>query len=137
MAGNLRWNFIVGAASFIFTFILSFSDNVWQTTMLRSFYSFVILFILTFVFRFIINLVSAIGAAPAADPAEQSGEPLEDNKVGQHLDLSTPDEAAIPTTDATAREEDGFAPLAPPKLVTRKQPDTEQSVRALRQMSEE
>ncbi|EGL14670.1 MULTISPECIES: hypothetical protein [unclassified Paenibacillus] len=138
MAGTIRWNFIVGAVSFVLTFLLSLGSNVWLTTLLRSVYSFVILFAVTFGFRFIMGLLLSAKSPAVNETAAAAAEGPSPNKnLGQHLDLTTPDETAQKTADGVDREEAEFAPLLPTKLVTRKQPDTEQSVRALRQMSEE
>ncbi|SEF58623.1 hypothetical protein [Paenibacillus sp. UNC499MF] len=138
MAGTIRWNFIVGAVSFVLTFLLSLGSNVWLTTLLRSLYSFAILFIVTFGFRFIMGLLLSAGGSAINETAAAPVEGSAPNKnLGQHLDLTTPDETVQEAADGADREEAEFAPLLPTKLVTRKQPDTEQSVRALRQMSEE
>ncbi|MGE6227195.1 hypothetical protein [Paenibacillus chitinolyticus] len=138
MAGTIRWNFVVGAVSFVLTFLLSLSSNVWLTTLLRSVYSFVILFVVTFGFRFIMGLLLSANRTAVNETAAAAAEGPSPNKnLGQHLDLTTPDETAQKAADGVDREEAEFAPLLPTKLVTRKQPDTEQSVRALRQMSEE
>ncbi|MFS0839331.1 hypothetical protein [Paenibacillus sp. 1P03SA] len=139
MAGTIRWNFIVGAVSFVLTFLLSLGSNVWLTTLLRSLYSFAILFAVTFGFRFIIGLLLSAGGPPVNETAAAPAEgPAPNKNLGQHLDLTTPSDETVQEAAAGAdREEAEFAPLLPTKLVTRKQPDTEQSVRALRQMSEE
>ncbi|MEC0248801.1 hypothetical protein P4H65_23700 [Paenibacillus chitinolyticus] len=138
MAGTIRWNFIVGAVSFVLTFLLSLGSNVWLTTLLRSVYSFVILFAVTFGFRFIMALLLSANSPAVNETAAAAAEGPSPNKnLGQHLDLTTPDETAQKAAEGVDREEAEFAPLLPTKLVTRKQPDTEQAVRALRQMSEE
>lgn len=138
MAGTIRWNFVVGAVSFVLTFLLSLGSNVLLTTLLRSLYSFAILFAVTFGFRFIMGLLLSSGGPGANETAAAAAEsPAPNENLGRHLDLTTPDETAHQTADGADREEAEFSPLLPTKLVTRKQPDTEQSVRALRQMSEE
>ncbi|MBD0380333.1 hypothetical protein [Paenibacillus sedimenti] len=141
MIGTIRINVIVAALAGIFTFALSIGNNVFLTTCLRSFYSFLILFVLTFGFRWVLGFMMGLEHA--------NGNLLEDstnNAVGQNLDVITPDEDAathemlkanMNPHHADIAKESEFSPLNPPKLVTKNNLDPEQLAGALRRMSED
>lgn len=144
MMGSIRWNFIAGCVGFVSTFLSSITHNLLTTTLLRSLYSAIILFALVFVFRFILGIALAEGGRPD-QPASPDSAGSSETRKGQHFDFTTPDidQASLLADSATARtslertEEEGFKPLDPPKLATRKEPDAETMVKALRHLSED
>lgn len=131
---------MIGGLGAVATFLASFSNNILTTTLLRSLYSFVILFALVFVFRWILGIL-------LAEPSSETGQPStpEEPARGQTIDLTTPDEPIAKSGDSSPsgrqsteqEEDDGFAPLNPPKLATKDQVNSEELVKALRHLSEE
>ncbi|MGN7383505.1 MULTISPECIES: hypothetical protein [unclassified Paenibacillus] len=140
MIGTIRWNAIIGGLGAAATFISSFSNNILTTTLLRTLYSFVILFALVFVFRWVLGTVMG-GTNPERDSADSQPE---DSVRGQRIDFTTPDEPSglsgepVPSAqDDREQDETGFSPLNPPKLATRNKVDSEEMVKALRHLSED
>lgn len=144
MIGSLRWNFAVSIVAFALTFTFSLFDNVLLTTLIRSMYSFLILFVLMFVFRWILGLLLHYTEHQHLEAQE------EDSSKGTHIDLTTPlDEETVSDLAVTASEEnkeqspkapssdkEEFSPLTPPKLSKLNQPDAAQLADALRHLSE-
>jgi hypothetical protein len=142
MTGTIRWNVYGAAAAFVLTFLISVSHNIFATTMLRSLYSFLIVFALLFLFRFVLSLIVNGSSLEGEDVGEQSDDAA--LAAGRNVDLATPDDdslndmlranlTAVPDDDGT-----GFAPLKPPKLVSQSaELDPEELANALRRMSEE
>lgn len=142
MIGTMRINVIVASLAGLLTFGLSIGNNVFLTTCLRSFYSFVILFVVTFGFRWVLGLM--IGAEQAAGRTGQ--EASADSSIGQTLDLTTPVEdeetrelmkVNMGTSSTSSSADMQFSPLNPPKLATKNNLDPEQLAGALRRMSED
>ncbi|MDB5052064.1 MAG: hypothetical protein JWM44_114 [Bacilli bacterium] len=129
MIGTIRWNIVIGGFSFIFTFMLSFANNVFSTALVRSFLSGLILFFIIFLFRWIMGTI----IFPSS---------IIENDMGKKIDFVTPDESIeihqlMRTDSETAADEPSFAPLNPPKLVSKHNMDPEEMVKALRHMSED
>lgn len=138
MIGSIRWNFIVGAVSFLITFALSISNNIWLTTIIRSFYSFVILFLVVFLCRWILGSFAGLNQHTPSQNIEASKETR-----GIAVDAITPDQDeelhqmlkhSLDPNDSFASD---FSPLNPPKLSTKVNSNPEELVQALRQMSED
>ncbi len=73
MAGTLRWNLMLGLFTFIIIFILSFSNNIWLTTILHSLYGFAAVFLMTFAFRSILGSLGGLSdMRDAASPQEEA-----------------------------------------------------------------
>ncbi|WP_284639084.1 hypothetical protein [Paenibacillus silviterrae] len=139
MIGSIRINFIVGAVAFFLTFLLSMTSNVWTTTLLRSVYSFIIVFLIVFLCRYVLGTVAGMGHLPAG--AEE--QPDEQHK-GKAFDAVTPpDEDEVlhqmlrDQASPKDQEESVFTPLNPPKLSTKTNMEPEELAQALRRMSEE
>ncbi|TVY10634.1 hypothetical protein [Paenibacillus cremeus] len=139
MIGTIRWNLIVGAFAFLLTFLLSISNNIWQTTLLRSLYSFIALFILVFFCRWLLGTFAGLNQMQGSsmDTEDEIGK-------GTAVDASTPDQddelhqmlrASLDPNSSPQPFE--FSPLNPPKLSTKKHSDPEELAQALRRMSEE
>ncbi|MFD2613028.1 hypothetical protein [Paenibacillus gansuensis] len=144
MRGSLRWNFIGAGTGMVLTFVLSLGSNLLQTTLIRSLYSFVILFVLIFMFRLILGILMGInGAAGAEETQGRHG-------VGGTLDYVTPDDSeelngllkngAPPESHQEPEDEEAdlsFAPLEPPQLVNKNKLQPEELAKAIRHLNEE
>ncbi|NOU93408.1 hypothetical protein GC093_09280 [Paenibacillus sp. LMG 31456] len=138
MLGTIRWNFIVGGISFVLTFLISIFNNIWLTTLLRSFYSFIILFAVVFLFRWVLGTIAGFNQLAVTEALHQ--EPADDHK-GTTLDMSTPDEDAalhdMLKGSNSSGGGTGFAPLNPPKLSSKQNMDAGELAQAVRHMTEE
>ncbi|MBP1155983.1 MULTISPECIES: hypothetical protein [unclassified Paenibacillus] len=136
MIGSIRWNFIVGALAFIVTFVLSITNNIWLTTIIRSFYSFAILFVIMFFCRYLLGTFAGFNRLSALDQEEGT------EGKGTAVDAVTPDQdEELRELLKTGRDSKGapaadFAPLNPPKLRVKDQ-SPEEMAQAVRQMSDE
>ncbi|MCZ8520030.1 MULTISPECIES: hypothetical protein [Paenibacillus] len=144
MIGSLRWNLYAGLAAFLITFVLSIPNNIWLTTIVRSCYSFIVLFLLVFGCRWLLGTIAGLNGLPAPQPSVMpAAPPAEEEGKGSAYDAMTPDQDAElhqmlkGSMSGTAPPEPGFAPLTPPKLSTKVQPTPEELAQAVRQMSEE
>jgi hypothetical protein len=129
MIGTIRWNIGLGGFGFILTFMFSFSNNVFSTAFVRSFLSGLVLFFIVFLFRWIMGTIIF-----PSSPTETI--------VGKKFDFVTPDESIeihqlMRTDSETVADEPSFAPLNPPKLVSKHNMDPEEMVKAIRHMSED
>ncbi|MCP3772823.1 hypothetical protein NLX71_05740 [Paenibacillus sp. MZ04-78.2] len=138
MIGSIRWNFIVGAAAFVITFALSITDNIWLTTLIRSFYSFVLMFVIVFLFRWLLGTVAGFAGASIPEHSEE-----EDELKGTAINVVTPDQDAElhqmlkPSPGPKDAADTDFSPLNPPKLSTKIQGSPDELAQAVRRMSEE
>lgn len=140
MIGTIRINVIVASLACLFTFALSISNNLFLSSLIKSGYSFLILFVVTFGFRWVLGLL--IGSVPSLENASPAND---SSSVGNNLDLITsPDEdeetrelmkSNLANNNASLSND--FSPLKPPKLVTKNNLDAEQLAGALRRMSED
>ncbi|MCZ8512346.1 hypothetical protein O9H85_07860 [Paenibacillus filicis] len=140
MIGSIRINIVVGAAAFVITFILSISHNIWVTTLLRSFYSFLLSFVIVFGCRWVLGSVAGLKPFPA-DPGNSAAD---ESHKGNSFDATTPDEEAdlhqMLKPGAATGENVGlaeFAPLNPPKLSTKLAAGPDELTQAVRRMTEE
>lgn len=128
MIGSIRWNLGLGIFGFIFTFILSNTNNIFVTALKHGLYSGFILFLIAFIFRWFMGILFI--------PI-----PLETH-VGNTFDLTIPDESdeihqMMRAEDQKENEESDFKPLNPPKLVSKRVSDPAEMVKAIRHMSED
>ncbi|EPY10040.1 MULTISPECIES: hypothetical protein [Paenibacillus] len=138
MRGTIRWNYIFGAVGSIFALMVSWSNNVWTTSLLRAIIAFVIWFGLAYGVRF------ALGVLLSDDEGKQPEAGASKNpNAGTMLDMTTPDEEDVlrdllrpngADSKSNPVEDEGgsFQPLQPPKLVTKAQPDAEELAQAVR-----
>lgn len=145
MIGTIRWNLIAGASAFLLTFVMSMMNNIWQTTLLRSTYSFVILFVIMFLIRWMLgSLFGFRTLGQVREPRKEEASETETGK-GQNFDMLTPDddESLQQMLKETIRpnksgaEGAPFERLNPPKLTTKLDMDTDEMVQALRRMSDD
>jgi energy-coupling factor transporter transmembrane protein EcfT len=144
MIGTFRINFIVATVAFLLTFLLSMGNNLFLTTLIHSFYSFVILFILTFGFRWILG---TIGGTQLYYSDELRDEPNIDDSLGTQVNMATPDEDEITRLllkqnmdnpgNSEGNADNLFSPLNPPKLAAKNNLEPEQLAGALRRLSED
>ncbi|TDF98204.1 hypothetical protein [Paenibacillus piri] len=141
MIGSIRWNFLVGGLSFALTFCVSIVNNIWLTTLLRSVYSFIILFLVVFACRWALGTLAGFNKPAGAETLHD--ESAEEHK-GNTLDLSTPDEEAdlhqMLRNSQDGKESaggTGFAPLNPPKLSSKSNLDAGELAQAVRHMTEQ
>lgn len=138
MIGNIRWNLAVGLLGFGLTFLLSVGNNAMLTTLEHSFYSFVLLFAAVFAFRWILGTFGDFAGTELFVPQANA----DGMESGSRLDLRTPDDdehmkEMLRNGIQPGRDDSSFAPLNPPKLVTKADVPEGDMVKALRQMSEE
>jgi len=134
MTGNIFINLLFGLIGFVFTFFVTYSNNVLGTSLLRSLLGFIIWFVLAFLLRWVLGFIMYQSSPP--DEQDVDGEEL-----GAKLDISTPneDEELInllkPKPGQGSGNSEGFKPLTPPKLVSMKDP--EELAKAVRHLKEE
>lgn len=136
MIGTVRWNFIVGLTGMVLTTLFSLSHNLFFTSLLRGFYSFIILFIVVFFLRWLLEVIWGLNSMEL----DTSSHSEDDQHIGSHVDLSTPDENAVDTSSAkndSISKKENFEPLNPPKLASTNEMDPEEMVKAIRQMSDD
>jgi hypothetical protein len=117
---------MLGIFGFFLTFLLSISNNIFSTSFLHSLYSGIILFMVAFIFRWFFGTLFV--------------EASDEKHIGNNLDLMTPDESDEIhqlMRHSDKEEQFEFMPLKPPKLVSKRNVDPEEMVKAIRHMSEE
>lgn len=147
MIGSYRWNLFAGGIGLIGTLFVSLPNNIWETALIQSLYSFLSLFLLTFVIRwvfgFLIRTSNTGSSKSGIKHGQETGSPR-----GRTIDLSTPadgdpnlpeveQQQGTGTSGAPTDEDSLFTPLNPPKLSTKLEQDPEELVRALRRMTDE
>jgi hypothetical protein len=137
MIGNILINLLSGLVGFIFTFLVTYGNNLLQTSLLRGLLAFIIWFLLAFLLRWVLGVImKPSDSLENTDLAGDNEEPL-----GARLDISTPDEDEELKNLLTPKQAEGngdnggFTPLQPPKLVTMKDP--EELAKAVRHLKEE
>ncbi len=138
MIGSIRWNIGLGVSGFVLTFVLSAGNNFLGLTLLRSMYSFIIVFALGFLIRWILGTVAKL---PSQRERMESAGPSDEEHRGQNIDLVTPaDEHSLNPKPLhsldPSGEEKKFSPLNPPKLAHMDRPTPEDLAKAVRHMSE-
>lgn len=148
MIGSYRWNLFAGGIGLVGTLLISLPNNIWETALIQSLYSFLSLFLLTFIIRWVFGFLIRTSNSGSFKPGVTFDQET-DSPRGQTIDLSTPadGEVILPRVDqqqgtgtnpANLDEDSVFTPLNPPKLSTKlEQQDPEELVRALRRMTEE
>lgn len=139
MAGKIGFNWLFGAIGFIITFIVSFSNNILTTSLIRSCIAFAVWFILAFALRWLLGILRTLPSEPKIP--EMGAAADDDEDLGTMLDLTTPDESEelndlLKQKPEVPSEPSGFSPLNPPKLVKTSEQDPEEMVKALRHLTE-
>jgi predicted PurR-regulated permease PerM len=128
MIGSIRWNLVLGIFGFFLTFILSILNNIFSTAFINGLYSGMILFLVAFIVRWFFATIFQTASI--------------ENQIGNKFDLITPDESdeihqLLRNESGTEIEQSQFVPLNPPKLVSKRNVEPEEMVKALRQLSED
>jgi len=138
MIGNFLINLIFGLIGFVLTFLVSFGNNLWTTSLIRGFLGFILWFMLAFVLRWVLGTI--FQQSPIPEEEQSSGDEGE-TALGNTLDMVTPDEdeelknLLKPKPGQGSGSELGFKPLQPPKFVSTKDP--EELAKAVRHLKEE
>jgi hypothetical protein len=145
MLGSVRWNIIIALAGMLLTFLFSIQSNLLLTSLIRSLYSFTVIFLLVFPVRWLIGYIMRMNeSSRLSDIRADSDAAEEDAKVkGRHIDLSAPadDEVIARQTNLHASRPDRpapeFTPLNPPKLARKDSLDHKQMAEAVRHLANE
>ncbi|CAM2893229.1 hypothetical protein PASE110613_06340 [Paenibacillus sediminis] len=139
MKGNIRFNIIFGAVGLIFTTIISASNNLLTTSLLRGLIAFVVWFLLAFAVRWVFGILETDSQhSKAAQHHSQTTE----SDLGSRLDLTTPDESGElnellkSPVGKQAGSNSSFKPLTPPKLISTASTDPEELAKAVRHLTE-
>jgi amino acid permease len=89
MAGKWGVNVIFGLMGSLLTFLFSFSNNTWQTSMVRSGIGFLIFFVLGYLLHYILRQISAA----------KTSEPKEDRK--RHEEIKRTDDQTVFSEEKT------------------------------------
>lgn len=138
MIGTVRWNLVIGALGFGFTFLLSVGDNFFTTTLLHSFYGFIIMFGVGFAVRWVLGTLAGLKEFQAmADnsiiPDEGKGTNVDSVTPGDHDELGQLLKDNRNGTDSSIEE---FTLLKPKKLASIPA-EPEELAQALRRLTEE
>lgn len=145
MLGTWRWNVVFGIFGTVLTVAFSIGNNPIIVMLLRSMYAFIAFFVLAFGVRAILAYI--------LKPPSIVGDLAEDESSrGTQLDLQTPDEsddlndmlksqlqdrAVAPKAFAQNKDAAGFKPLSPPQLLSTKNTQPEELVKAIRHLTGE
>lgn len=138
MIGNILINLLLGLIGFVFTFLVTYGNNLITTSLVRGAIAFVIWFLLAFLLRWVLSII--MNPSRPTEGIEIPGND-ESESLGSRLDISTPDEdeelknLLKPKQTGGNGDNSGFTPLKPPKLVTMKDP--EELAKAVRHLKEE
>lgn len=137
MIGTLRWNVVIGFIGMIITILLSIGHNTLLTSLIRGFYSLIILFIAAFIIRFILGIIIGMN-----EKQSMTNDNIDDKHKGGNVDLSTPHEEddineTLKKQLQFTSQTNSFSPLDPPKLASKDKVDPTKLVEAIRQMSED
>lgn len=138
MIGTWRWNVIFGSFTLVFTFLISLSNNVLLTALIRSLYGFVVVFVITYVIRWMLGTLAGLNMYSEQDSASNP----DTESTGTSIDLLTPDDFGslndlLKNQLMNNNAEPSFSPLQPPKLVSKEKLDSESLANSLRQLSED
>ncbi|MDF2815765.1 MAG: hypothetical protein K0Q81_1965 [Paenibacillus sp.] len=138
MIGTVRWNLVLGVIGFGFTFFLSVGDNFLTTTLLHSFYGFIIMFGVSFVVRWVLGTLAGLKEMQDSTAVSESS----DEGKGSAVDSVTPDEQEElnkllkDNLNGAGSSTDEFTLLKPKKLASLPA-EPEELAQALRRLTEE
>ncbi|WP_166237927.1 hypothetical protein [Paenibacillus turpanensis] len=137
MIGSIRWNLGSGLAVAAVVFLVSIQGNPFVLSLLRSLYSFAMIFIFVFGIRY------AFGTLLKAEPNSSGGD--SNHGKGGSVDYVTPpddldvkglyqsSESDSEQHSAEAEESDDFVPFQPPRIVRKEENvDPEELAKAIR-----
>ncbi|NIK75599.1 hypothetical protein FHS15_000699 [Paenibacillus castaneae] len=143
MLGTWRWNVVFGFIGTLLTVAFSIGNNPITIMLLRSMYAFIAFFVLAYGARAVLSYI--------LQPPVLHGEPEEsDEGKGTQLDMLTPDETddlnqmlksqlqeGTAAQTGQAKEAESFKPLNPPQLLSQKNTQPEELVKAIRHLTGE
>jgi hypothetical protein len=139
MMRKLGFNLLIGALGFVITFLTSSINNLYMTSLIRSFIAFVIWFLLSLVFKWIMGIMTTRPDDGTWEEGEIKSDTVMDQR-GVRFDLTLPDDSEElndllkPKPESSIGGDHGFTPLNPPKLVSAQDP--EQLAKAVRHLTE-
>ncbi|WP_141500756.1 hypothetical protein [Paenibacillus luteus] len=147
MLGTWRWNVVFGILGTVLTVAFSIGNNPITVMLLRSMYAFIAFFVLAYGVRGLLAYIlvppSLVGELP---------EEMDEEGKGAQFDLKTPDEAqelnnllksqmqegtSTSSAASLSNEEKDFRPLTPPQLLSTKNTEPEELVKAIRHLTGE
>ncbi|CAM3939169.1 hypothetical protein L1N85_01120 [Paenibacillus alkaliterrae] len=145
MLGTWRWNVVFGLIGTVLTVAFSIGNNPISVMLLRSVYAFIAFFVLAYGVRVVLAFI--------LQPPSLVGEHSEqDVGKGNQFDMQTPDEtydlnqllksqlqdgAIPPSVETPSNEAADFRPLNPPQLLSAKNTQPEELVKAIRHLTGE
>ncbi|WP_028611013.1 hypothetical protein [Paenibacillus harenae] len=147
MLGTWRWNVVFGLIGTVLTVAFSTQNNPVPVTLLRGMYAFIAFFVLAYAARAVLAYILRPPAAFAPEHAAQ------EEGRGTQLDMQTPEETddlnellksqlqdgamAQPSSGKPAKDAAEFRPLSPPQLLSAKNKQPEELVKAIRHLTGE
>jgi len=141
MIGTWRWNAALGVCGAILTLLFSLESNGLAITGIRCLYAFIAFFVVAYLFR--ASLAIVLHPRPLAAETDRTDQP--EDRTGNFVNLSTPDESRVLHDLLKGQLDEGagtgesdrpaFTPLTPPKLVSTQNKDPEQLAKAIRHLT--
>lgn len=145
MLGTWRWNAVFGIIGTALTVAFSIGNNPISVMLIRSMYAFIAFFALAFAMRAVLAYILQPPSLTGEEPEQVEGK-------GTQLDMLTPDEtddlnqllksqlqngATTAANEAQANDTTAFRPLNPPQLLSSKNTQPEELVKAIRHLTGE
>ncbi|WP_424765769.1 hypothetical protein [Paenibacillus sp. sgz302251] len=145
MLGTWRWNVVFGIIGTVLTVAFSIGNNPVTVMLLRGMYAFIAFFVLAYAARAVLTYI-----LQPPSLAEEATE--QDEGKGTQLDMQTPDESDDLNQLLKSQLQDGslaqpvhneskepgdFRPLDPPQLLSTKNKQPEELVKAIRHLTGE
>ncbi len=109
---NKKYHLSVSLGMFVLTFLISFINNTWMTSIIRGIYGFILMFILVVLLNFVFSLFLQIKDENSdSENDENAPDDLtssNDSHRGTRIDLTTPEEMH-PTMSGSKKERE-FVP---------------------------
>ncbi|CAM3358108.1 hypothetical protein [Marinicrinis lubricantis] len=134
MKRKLQISYILAIVGFVCTYLFSSMNNPMGTAFIRSFICFVIFFISGVVVLSLIEKIVKEATVSSENAVQEEG-------VGQQVDLSTPEDWVMPEADAEhaagSEGEQGFEPIQFPRFKTKEERSPEEMAKAIRHLSDQ
>ncbi|MEB3101139.1 hypothetical protein [Ferviditalea candida] len=120
------------------TFIFSIMHNVFVTALLRSVYSFLILFLLMFLLRWMLGTLADLQHGPAGNDPHKHPEGV---TTGKNVDIATPEDEnlneLLRQQLSSGNDAQVFQPLNPKRFISKENPDPAHLAEVIRNLSED
>ena len=120
MTGTIRINIWTGCIAFLVTLLMALSGNVLSVSLERAIYAFILFFLGMFPVRWGLQLITA---QTELKESKEVGPNEETQKIGEHINLMTPDSESSADnlrvgTETFSEDElsDQFIPLTPRRI---------------------